>query len=1413
MAPRKRGDTHVDLKKLFAAVGFEKCPAVCAIENSKTARKVPDTARGELDPSYARWFEKRSYVNDEPDPEPKRPAKRPHVQAFNDKIHERLAWGEKEKGYQAIIHVLEEKLRNLHFEKDLQAQEAEGEKKSLIRKNEALHVQLQQMNKASKLNEEAKSRKDRQVTEFEEERERVNWVRLEAQLQAQLKEMRRYYRDHQHANFDRETVQATLEQARLRAQLESTLDREGHIREIAITRQQKLQDRDQNFQYFREQVHEWTLGSLNASQIEWTLEWLPRILRQLGRYQIVHEDEDLSVQVIELHPEAPLLEALIKQIWNGCRYLKDDTQVPDTARGELDPSYARWFEKRSYVNDEPDPEPKRPAKRPHVQAFNDKIHERLAWGEKEKGYQAIIHVLEEKLRNLHFEKDLQAQEAEGEKKSLIRKNEALHVQLQQMNKASKLNEEAKSRKDRQATEFEEERERVNWVRLEAQLQAQLKEMRRYYRDHQHANFDRETVQATLEQARLRAQLESTLDREGHIREIAITRQQKLQDRDQNFQYFREQVHEWTLGSLNASQIEWTLEWLPRILRQLGRYQIVHEDEDLSVQVIELHPEAPLLEALIKQIWNGCRYLKDDTQVPDTARGELDPSYARWFEKRSYVNDEPDPEPKRPAKRPHVQAFNDKIHERLAWGEKEKGYQAIIHVLEEKLRNLHFEKDLQAQEAEGEKKSLIRKNEALHVQLQQMNKASKLNEEAKSRKDRQVTEFEEERERVNWVRLEAQLQAQLKEMRRYYRDHQHANFDRETVQATLEQARLRAQLESTLDREGHIREIAITRQQKLQDRDQNFQYFREQVHEWTLGSLNASQIEWTLEWLPRILRQLGRYQIVHEDEDLSVQVIELHPEAPLLEALIKQIWNGCRYLKDDTQVPDTARGELDPSYARWFEKRSYVNDEPDPEPKRPAKRPHVQAFNDKIHERLAWGEKEKGYQAIIHVLEEKLRNLHFEKDLQAQEAEGEKKSLIRKNEALHVQLQQMNKASKLNEEAKSRKDRQVTEFEEERERVNWVRLEAQLQAQLKEMRRYYRDHQHANFDRETVQATLEQARLRAQLESTLDREGHIREIAITRQQKLQDRDQNFQYFREQVHEWTLGSLNASQIEWTLEWLPRILRQLGRYQIVHEDEDLSVQVIELHPEAPLLEALIKQIWNGCRYLKDDTQVPDTARGELDPSYARWFEKRSYVNDEPDPEPKRPAKRPHVQAFNDKIHERLAWGEKEKGYQAIIHVLEEKLRNLHFEKDLQAQEAEGEKKSLIRKNEALHVQLQQMNKASKLNEEAKSRKDRQVTEFEEERAQFKRDRVHWVRLEAQLQAQLREMRRYNRDHQHANFDRERAQVTLEKDRLRAQLELALDREGHIREIATTRQQQLQDRDQNFQYFKGCELPCDGL
>jgi len=194
---------------------------------------------------------------------------------------------------------------------------------------------------------------------------------------------------------------------------------------------------------------------------------------------------------------------------------------------------------------------------------------------------------------------------------------------------------------------------------------------------------------------------------------------------------------------------------------------------------------------------------------------------------------------------------------------------------------------------------------------------------------------------------------------------------------------------------------------------------------------------------------------------------------------------------------------------------------------------------------------------------------------------------------------------------------------------------------------------------------------------------------------------------------------------------------------------------------------------------------------------------VDDAPETDLRRPIKRPHVQTFNDKIQERLIWGEKEKGYKATIHALKENLRNLNLEKDLQAQEAEGEKKSLACENKNLHAQFQKMKKASEtpmrswkdqkiiasllekmqdydsilaktekalckakekiqqLNEEARSNKERQIRQSEEDREQFKKEKDRWMHSETQLHAQLEEARRYNREHQHVDIDRERAQA----------------------------------------------------
>nr|XP_016480572.1 PREDICTED: uncharacterized protein LOC107801716 [Nicotiana tabacum] len=120
------------------------------------------------------------------------------------------------------------------------------------------------------------------------------------------------------------------------------------------------------------------LSSLTSNKIEWTFGWLPvteviymsaevcyfllmglrsiqpyashRVLRQLGKFQTIPHDEDLSRQVIELGPKVVFPKGKVRQIWNECRFLEPKTRVRDLSKGELDPNYMTWFGKRFQVH-------------------------------------------------------------------------------------------------------------------------------------------------------------------------------------------------------------------------------------------------------------------------------------------------------------------------------------------------------------------------------------------------------------------------------------------------------------------------------------------------------------------------------------------------------------------------------------------------------------------------------------------------------------------------------------------------------------------------------------------------------------------------------------------------------------------------------------------------------------------------------------------------------------------------------------------------------------------------------------------------------------------------------------------------------------------------------------------------------
>lgn len=120
---------------------------------------------------------------------------------------------------------------------------------------------------------------------------------------------------------------------------------------------------------FPEGTESWLacLSSLTSDKIEWAFGWLHVtkgvymsvevcyfllmgiqsiqpyashwVLCQLGRFQIIPHDKDLSQQVIELGPKAVFPEGRVYQMWNECRFLEPKTMVWDLARGEADPKY------------------------------------------------------------------------------------------------------------------------------------------------------------------------------------------------------------------------------------------------------------------------------------------------------------------------------------------------------------------------------------------------------------------------------------------------------------------------------------------------------------------------------------------------------------------------------------------------------------------------------------------------------------------------------------------------------------------------------------------------------------------------------------------------------------------------------------------------------------------------------------------------------------------------------------------------------------------------------------------------------------------------------------------------------------------------------------------------------------------
>lgn len=213
------------------------------------------------------------------------------------------------------------------------------------------------------------------------------------------------------------------------------------------------------------------------------------------------------------------------------------------------------------------------------------------------------------------------------------------------------------------------------------------------------------------------------------------------------------------------------------------------------------------------------------------------------------------------------------------------------------------------------------------------------------------------------------------------------------------------------------------------------------------------------------------------------------------------------------------------------------------------------------------------------------------------------------------------------------------------------------------------------------------------------------------------------------------------------LHRVLRQLGRFQIIPHDEYLSNNTIELIPNATVPEDTICKLWHECRFLEPKTMVRDLAKGEVDPKYDAWFGKRFRIR-------QRPAKRAHVQQFTNDSQEQWGWLARKEGYRVEIGKLKQQIEDLKYENSVQVDADTGKKNRLTQANKALKDQIQQVRMDA--DNQQRSRSDEglitglrnQVIESQEGLARSEaciaRIRARWAKGTTARAKHLRQMRR---------------------------------------------------------------------
>ncbi|XP_070021755.1 uncharacterized protein [Nicotiana sylvestris] len=213
------------------------------------------------------------------------------------------------------------------------------------------------------------------------------------------------------------------------------------------------------------------------------------------------------------------------------------------------------------------------------------------------------------------------------------------------------------------------------------------------------------------------------------------------------------------------------------MRQLGRCQVVHPDEDLSIYAVEVSNDDQFHEKTVRYIWSECQYLSANTRVCDLSRGEVSPAYLVWHRRKSTARDEPE----RPTKRPHLQDFVESSQEQWGWLVKEENYMAEIGKLKQQIRDREFENDVQVAADKGEKNKLAQQNKALRARIRQERKnvgdqqKNRSNERLIAELRSQINKSREDLERSEaciarmWVRWAKCTMARRKHLQQVIRD--------------------------------------------------------------------------------------------------------------------------------------------------------------------------------------------------------------------------------------------------------------------------------------------------------------------------------------------------------------------------------------------------------------------------------------------------------------------------------------------------------------------------------------------------------------------------------------------------------------------------------------------------------------------